>query len=332
MSERVPGQGTSPTSGPAGAPSLSPSSSPSPYRSDRRRRPARWALALTAAGVAAAALAATVLGTADAPAAPPAHAVSPGRVTDASAARGDARPGGHQGRDRHEQADGRAGGATGSLSGAGLERRRPLQIMPLGDSITFGVGSSTRSGYRGVLFGSLRADLAVDFVGSRRSGDFADLDNEGHPGALIRRIAQDAAASVPVRHPDVILLHAGTNDMNRGNPATAPAHLAALVDQLHADAPGATLVVATLVPARTAALRARIAVYNAEVRRIVQQRAAAGRRILLADMGALTPADLMDKLHPHDAGYAKMATAWHAALGAAAAKGWLADSDPSQGS
>ncbi|MCK8677249.1 SGNH/GDSL hydrolase family protein [Streptomyces lichenis] len=307
MSERLPGQGTSPTGGPTGAPS--PSSSP--YRSDRRRRPARWALGLTAAGVAAAALAATVLG-ADAPAAPPAHAAAPGRIADASAARGDDRP----------------GAAVRTLASEGRERRRPLRIMPLGDSITFGVGSSTRSGYRGALYGGLRAELAVDFVGSRRSGDFADLDNEGHPGALIRRIARDAAASVPVRHPDVILLHAGTNDMNRGNPATAPAHLAALVDQLHADAPGATLVVATLVPARTAELRARIAVYNAEVRRIVQRRAAAGRRILLADMGALTPADLVDKLHPHDAGYAKMATAWHAALGAAAARGWLAGSAP----
>ncbi|PRH76002.1 hypothetical protein C6N75_27975 [Streptomyces solincola] len=313
MTARLPGPRTSSTAAPA-----DPYAGP---RTDGRRGRTGRVLALTAAGVVtAAALAVTLL----APGTAPADASAASRGPAAGAA--DARPGDAAPNDGLQ-----AAGHLGSGE-AVRPQARPLRIMPLGDSITFGVGSSTGSGYRGPLWDLLQADArttgagapaAIDFVGSRQAGAFADRDNEGHSGALIRQIAQDAAASVPLRRPDVILLHAGTNDMNRGEPLAAPGRLEELVEQLHADAPDATLVVATLVPARPAALRARIDVYNTEVRRIVAERAAAGYRVLPADMAAVTPADLTDKLHPADRGYAKMADAWHTALATAAAKGWL---------
>src|SRR5689334_12599304 len=57
----------------------------------------------------------------------------------------------------------------------------PLRIMPLGDSITYGVGSSALDSYRGALFWRLAdAGVAVDYVGSMRSGNSPDPDNEGH--------------------------------------------------------------------------------------------------------------------------------------------------------
>ena len=43
-----------------------------------------------------------------------------------------------------------------------------LRIMPLGDSITFGVGSSTGSSYRLALW-NLLAGQSLDFVGTCRS-------------------------------------------------------------------------------------------------------------------------------------------------------------------
>ena len=66
----------------------------------------------------------------------------------------------------------------------------PLRVMPLGDSITWGVGSSTGNGYRGPLWNRLAADgHPLDFVGTVRGGSMSDPDNEGHSGYRIDQIA-----------------------------------------------------------------------------------------------------------------------------------------------
>lgn len=56
-----------------------------------------------------------------------------------------------------------------------------LRVMPLGDSITWGVGSPSGNSYRGFLWNELAAEgHALDFVGSGRNGPMSDPDNEGH--------------------------------------------------------------------------------------------------------------------------------------------------------
>src|SRR3954468_23529667 len=68
--------------------------------------------------------------------------------------------------------------------------KTPLRIMPLGDSITWGVGSARQSGYRAALYQRLTsAGLNVDFVGSMSRGTGPDRDNEGHKGWTIGRLA-----------------------------------------------------------------------------------------------------------------------------------------------
>ena len=66
---------------------------------------------------------------------------------------------------------------------------RPVRIMPLGDSITYGQGSSTGSGYRGGLWLRLvqGPGLAVD-AGGLKAGTVPDPDHEGHPGQEIAEI------------------------------------------------------------------------------------------------------------------------------------------------
>lgn len=59
----------------------------------------------------------------------------------------------------------------------------------------------------------------MDFVGSVQAGTMPDSDNEGHNGATIDQISLFATVSLPQR-PNVVLLHAGTNDIN-GNIDTA---------------------------------------------------------------------------------------------------------------
>ncbi|MEU0342393.1 GDSL-type esterase/lipase family protein [Streptomyces bobili] len=205
-----------------------------------------------------------------------------------------------------------------------------LKVMPLGDSITAGVGSPTVSSYRAALWDGLTADQhKVDFVGDRQSGQLPDTDHEGVSGDLISQIAQRARVSVPVHRPNVVTLHAGTNDMDRNvDPGGAPARIAALIDQIRADSPGVTVLVATLVPARNSATQSRINVFNGEIVKLARERQKAGQKVRAVSMEAVTAADVPDGLHPNESGYRKMAAAFHSAVDQSALIGWVTQSQP----
>ena len=191
---------------------------------------------------------------------------------------------------------------------------RPVRVMPLGDSITAGAGSSTGSSYRAALWDRLvgQAGYAVDFVGSQRSGALPDTDNEGHSGWRIDQIASNVDGWLATYQPDVVLLHIGTNDMNQNFQVdTAPQRLGALLDQILADRPAATVLVAKIVPALDATIQSRINAFNAAVPGVVSAR---GSRAKLVDLSVLSSADMNDTLHPNDNGYARMAVRWYSAL------------------
>jgi lysophospholipase L1-like esterase len=190
-----------------------------------------------------------------------------------------------------------------------------IKVMPLGDSITFGVGSSTGSSYRLDLYQRLvrQAGYTIDFVGTQRSGSLPDTDNEGHSGWRIDQIASNVDGWLATYQPNLVLLHIGTNDMNQNfQVSTAPNRLSALIDQITTDVPAATVVVASLIPANDATIQARINTFNASVPGIVAAKQQAGKRVRLVDMASLTTADLADTLHPNDSGYAKMSTIFYA--------------------
>jgi lysophospholipase L1-like esterase len=191
---------------------------------------------------------------------------------------------------------------------------RSVKIMPLGDSITWGDGSSTTSSYRADLWQRLvvGAGLAVDFVGSGRSGVLPDPDNEGHSGWRIDQITSSIDGWLAASQPDVILLHIGTNDMVQNfDIANAPARLGQLLDRIRADQPAATVIVAAIIPSTDATVNSRVNAFNAMVPGVVAQRADARFADLNATIGA---ADMADSLHPNDGGYAKMASLWYSAL------------------
>ncbi|MEU9143715.1 ricin-type beta-trefoil lectin domain protein [Streptomyces sp. NPDC048349] len=206
----------------------------------------------------------------------------------------------------------------------------PLRVMPLGDSITWGVGSSTGNGYRGPLRDKLAADgHPVDFVGTLRGGSMSDPDNEGHSGYRIDQIAALADASLTRYRPNVVTLEIGTNDLNGNHlPSTAGARLKSLVNQITAAAPDATVLVASLVVSTSGTVEQYRAAYNQAVSRIVGEAQAAGKRVAYVDMSGLTTADLADALHPNDAGYQKMAAAFHRGIRAADSAGWLRSPAP----
>ena len=80
------------------------------------------------------------------------------------------------------------GVAWGAALPASAASPASLRLMPLGDSITWGVGSSTGNSYRSALWNELASEgHALDFVGSQRNGTMSDPDNEGHSGWRIER-------------------------------------------------------------------------------------------------------------------------------------------------
>ncbi|MEU1122213.1 ricin-type beta-trefoil lectin domain protein [Streptomyces sp. NPDC005899] len=219
---------------------------------------------------------------------------------------------------------------TAGATPASAAPSTPLRVMPLGDSITWGVGSSTGNGYRGPLWDELAADgHPLDFVGTSRGGSMSDPDNEGHNGYKIHQIAALADASLTRYRPNVVTLEIGTNDLNEGyQVSTATARLRSLVDRITAAVPDATVLVASLVVSTSGSEEQYRAAYNQAIPQIVGAAQAAGKHVAYVDMSGLTAADLVDALHPGDAGYRKMADAFHRGIQAADDAGWLRNPAP----
>ncbi|WP_326673398.1 ricin-type beta-trefoil lectin domain protein [Streptomyces sp. NBC_01257] len=202
-----------------------------------------------------------------------------------------------------------------------------LRVMPLGDSITDGLGSSTGNGYRGPLWDELSSKgYSLDFVGTSRAGSMGDPDNEGHSGWRIDQIASIADASLSRYRPNVVTLMIGTNDLGQNYQVpTAPDRLNSLIDQVVADAPDATVLVASLTVSTNPTIEANRGTFNQRIPGMVQAKQAAGKHVRYVDMGALTTGDLADGLHPNDAGYRKMADAFDTGIRAADDAGWIGE-------
>jgi lysophospholipase L1-like esterase len=195
---------------------------------------------------------------------------------------------------------------------------RPLRVMPLGDSITMGIGSATMSSYRVDLANRLAAaGVPVDFVGSQRNGApaTADLDHEGHSGWTIAKISARVDDWLAVSQPDAVLLQIGTNDLRTAAGAVgATGRLSALIDQMKAAAPATDLFVAKITGTRSAGAAAqqkRTDAFNARVPGIV---AGKGARVHLVDQSTVNGIDIRDGLHPNDFGFAKMSWNWYRAM------------------
>lgn len=131
----------------------------------------------------------------------------------------------------------------------------------------------------------------------------SDNYNEGHPGFTISRIAAVAGPALAMR-PNIVLLHAGTNDLNNWPPlanesyADAPARLGALVDEVVERCPGAVVLVAQIISAANVNTEARISAFNAAVPGVVRERVERGGKVAVVDMSGVGVGELVDGLHP----------------------------------
>ncbi|RDL35318.1 SGNH hydrolase [Venustampulla echinocandica] len=220
---------------------------------------------------------------------------------------------------------------AGDYTPYGWLKNKNLRILPLGDSITYGFQSSDGNGYRQDLLSILTgAKNTVQMIGSVRAGTMANNFNEGHNGATISQLATYTSAYG--QRPNIILLHAGTNDLNLpSEPASAPQRLDSLVGQLVSACPDATIIVARIIPSTNGGLAALLPQFNNAITGLMAQRVRQGQQVMVVDMpSGVTTGDLADGLHPNDEGYNKMAIKWASALTAADSIGWI--KDPVQGS
>ncbi|KAF7556172.1 hypothetical protein G7Z17_g1584 [Cylindrodendrum hubeiense] len=204
----------------------------------------------------------------------------------------------------------------------------PLRVLPLGDSITRGSGSPDGNGYRKALHDLLGYDN-VDFIGTLRTGNFDDRDHEGHSGERISRIKDASNRPVKAR-PNLILLHAGTNDMDKPTQPidTAPDRLSSLIESLVSACPDATILVSEVMFNGHADVQAKIDVFNAAINQLVKEKKSKlkWKKVAIVKMGDLLTANdiaVNDYKHPNAKGYKKMAEAWYDAILEANNNGWL---------
>ncbi|XYH93276.1 SGNH/GDSL hydrolase family protein [Sorangium sp. So ce1128] len=212
-------------------------------------------------------------------------------------------------------------GGSGGSPDAGFQpcpETGPCKILPLGDSITFGLGFD--GGYRVELFHlAMQDDHEITFTGTQQMNGPAMVDgvpfprnHEGISGETIQQIANRVPTPALRDMPHIVLLHAGTNDMV-SSANGADTRLGALLDELIAEAPDALIVVSSIIPLPFAA--SSVNTFNAAIPGLVEERASAGAHIIYADQFTGFPtSELGDQVHPNQAGYARMAGVWYDAI------------------
>ena len=246
----------------------------------------------------------------------------------------------------------------------------PVRVYPLGDSITFGTTyrlgvnrAEMPGGYRDGLH-QLFAERGVahQFVGTRTDNSTelqrtAGQDrHDGWPGFTIGEVAGalDGAAPSPhygrwltgngVRpavHPDVVVLHLGTNDISReatsrnyANPVVRAVfveelalRLDTLVDKLQALRPGVRIVLSTVIPILEDAAPGDPHLVPPDYAVAVRELVEAEENVVLADAWSRFVADGVpipglvspDAFHPTPAGYAVLSSVFADAVVAALA-------------
>lgn len=224
-----------------------------------------------------------------------------------------------------------------------LLKAEPLKILAIGNSIT--QADKNTYSYRYSLWKKLiDANVAFDFVGSHSTnkggnpswptykGKTFDSDNEGHYGWTADQLLngheneQDAGKLsqwLQGYTPDIVLLHAGTNDaiLDQSLDGTIE-ELRQIIQQIRQKNPNVIILLAQVLPAYAekvgAERAANIPKLNEKIAVLATQVNTDQSRVILVDQYSNfdpTPgADSHDGLHPNVAGEEKMAQKWFTAL------------------
>ncbi|KAL7930397.1 carbohydrate esterase family 3 protein [Trichoderma chlorosporum] len=233
----------------------------------------------------------------------------------------------------------------GTESSKSIKPGTELRILEVGDSITYGVGSyysrgGGGNGYRLMLQKYLSEDKLVH-AGTEREGHMDDGYFAAWNGATIQYIADHVGPSLAQR-PNIILLHAGTNDMNPDNrtsteghdPVAASERLGSLIDMMTTACPDAVVLVAMIINTCVPKQAPQTKVFQSLVPKVVAPRLQAGKHVLAVDFSTFHGTMSDDCIHPWQQGYRVMADYWFDFL-AQIPKDWITapvGPDPKRGS
>ncbi|KAK1655882.1 SGNH hydrolase-type esterase domain-containing protein, partial [Colletotrichum phormii] len=204
-----------------------------------------------------------------------------------------------------------------------------LRLMPLGGSITHGVGSSDQNGYRKKRLELLHGyGFSFCMVGSRKSGTHHNNEHEGWRGYRIDQIEARARVAAAKYLPHVFTVNAGSNDcLQEYKLVEARDRLGHLLETLWIASPSSTIILSSLLVNRNEAVQQRVEDFNREVERLARTLILGGRKLIFVDLqGNDGPAmeDLAaDGTHPNDTGYEKMSRIWLRGIRMASRRGFL---------
>lgn len=223
-----------------------------------------------------------------------------------------------------------------------------VKVLPLGDSITkdsFRANprpDSMLTGYRQPLWLLLQSgNYPVDFIGSDSSGYGAvpkfDPDNAGFGGYTTHQLLNLIMTGVDIDghkvtpgpylnyyHPNVILLHIGTNYLD-----TTTSDLQKLLNYFDyfADSTNSVIWVILAKIINEVPYSLTTSIYNDNIEKMAEERIRDGDHIKLVDMekdagiiykidtvAPYTNGDIYDGIHPNSRGYAKMASLFYDTL------------------
>lgn len=205
-----------------------------------------------------------------------------------------------------------------------------ILIMPLGDSLTWGDGSTGGNGYRLDLADRLTGPNETHnalFVGSQQNGTSGDIYCEGHPGwtigQLIGGVQGGWLTNPPPAYsgpPQIVLLQGGANDAIQGRTsAQMLADMGTLLDLVLATTPDIVVVLGEQIlfsgdVSHTLSQGSRVQqAFNAGLPNLVASRPAG--RVVMAHLGLIPQASLSaDGVHPSDIGYRQMSYLLYRAL------------------
>lgn len=218
------------------------------------------------------------------------------------------------------------------------EAKALCRILPLGDSITYGWNGNwgQQSDPSGNYLGGYRSHLVYGMavspsptvgtflmVGVRQDNSPPWLVNWGQswhagaPGFTNLQLADAVDQGASNVNPDIILLHAGTNDILSGpapKAANAIGTLYKLLERLRLKNPAATVLLAKIIPL-AGPLNTEVIAYNANLDTVAANLRGIGQKVWTVDHNTNFPvATLEDGIHPNWTGYQNMAARWRYAL------------------
>ncbi|KAI5458718.1 SGNH hydrolase-type esterase domain-containing protein [Mariannaea sp. PMI_226] len=196
-----------------------------------------------------------------------------------------------------------------------------LRILCAGDSITLGRLSDQNGGDGNGYRYQLQQDLSnndVVFAGTLQNGNMTDGYFAAWGGKTIKYISDHLDESLEQR-PNIVLIHAGTNDMDdrpqystEGNDPTEVAdRLGDLIDHIIKKCPDAVILVAIIINSCNSHQAPQIPKYRSLIPGVVQKRLDAGHHVLAVDFSMFPRNQLQDCIHPSNKGYKMLGDYWY---------------------